>query len=109
MRELAEEHAELLSIVYQQSWLTREVPGHWKVASVILIRKKHQKEDPGNYRPVRLASAPDRVMEQIILSTITQHKHDNQGIRPSQNRLRKGGSSLTNLMFYDQVICLVDE
>ncbi|RMC17430.1 hypothetical protein DUI87_06012 [Hirundo rustica rustica] len=70
MRELAEEHAELLSIVYQQSWLTREVPGHWKVASVILIRKKHQKEDPGSYRPVRLTSVLCDIMEQIILRAI---------------------------------------
>jgi len=34
---------------------------------------------------------------------------DNQGIRPSQHGFMKGKSCLTSLIFYDQLICLVDE
>ncbi|RMB97731.1 hypothetical protein DUI87_25730 [Hirundo rustica rustica] len=34
MRELADEPAKLLSIIYQQSWLTGEVPGDRKLANV---------------------------------------------------------------------------
>ncbi|KAK4815294.1 hypothetical protein QYF61_026199 [Mycteria americana] len=90
-RELAEELAKPLSIIYQQSWLTGEVPDDWRLASVTPIYKKGWKEDPGNYRPVSLTSA-------------------NQGIRPSQHGLRKGRSCLTNLIsFYDKVTRLVDE
>ena len=49
-------------------------------------------------------------MEQIILSAVTQHVEDNQGIKPSQHGFRKGRSCLTNLIsFYDKVTCLVDE
>lgn len=48
-------------------------------------------------------------MEQITLSVITQHVQDNQGVRPSQNGFRKGGSCLTNLISYDKVTCLVVE
>ncbi|KAJ7416696.1 hypothetical protein BTVI_35041 [Pitangus sulphuratus] len=73
------------------------------------IHKKGWKEDPGNYRPFSLISVPRKVMEQIILSAITQHIQDNQGIRPSQHRFRKGRSCLTNLFSYDQETCLVDE
>ncbi|KFP07635.1 RNA-directed DNA polymerase from mobile element jockey, partial [Calypte anna] len=67
MREVAEELAKPLSIVYQQSWLTGEVPDDWKLASVTPIHRKGRKEDPGNYRPVSLTSVPGKVMEQIIL------------------------------------------
>ncbi|GAB0183127.1 hypothetical protein GRJ2_000778000 [Grus japonensis] len=52
LRELAEELAKPLSIIYQQSWLTGEVPDDWRLANVTPIYKKSQKEDPGNYRPV---------------------------------------------------------
>ncbi|KFW88624.1 hypothetical protein N305_04990, partial [Manacus vitellinus] len=76
MRELLEELAEPLSIIYQQSWLTGEVPDDWKLANVIPIHKKGCKEDPKNYRPVSLTSVPGKVMEQIILSAITQHLQD---------------------------------
>ncbi|KFW87481.1 RNA-directed DNA polymerase from mobile element jockey, partial [Manacus vitellinus] len=76
MRELAEELTKPLSIIYQQSWLTGEVPDDWKLANVTSIHKKGRKEDLGNYRPISLTSVSGKVMEQIILSAITQHLQD---------------------------------
>ncbi|KAK4828466.1 hypothetical protein QYF61_026691 [Mycteria americana] len=82
----------------------------WRLANVTPAYKKDQKEDPGNYRPVSLPSVPGKVMEQILLSAITQHIHDNQVIRPTQHGFMKGRSCLTNLIsFCDKVNCLVDE
>ncbi|KAK4810488.1 hypothetical protein QYF61_004268 [Mycteria americana] len=73
LKELAEELTKPLSIIYQQSWLTGEVPADWRLANVTPIFKKGRKEDPGNYRPVSLTSVPGKLMEQIILSAITRH------------------------------------
>jgi len=102
LRELAEELAKPLSIIYQQSWLTGEVPDDWRIANVTPIYKKGWKEYPGNYRPVSLTSVPGKVMERFILSALTGHVKDNQGNGPSQHGFMKGRSSLTNLIsFYD--------
>ncbi|KAK4818546.1 hypothetical protein QYF61_014489 [Mycteria americana] len=110
LRELAEVLTKPLSILYQQSWLTGEVPVDWRLANVTPIYKKGQKEHPGNYRPVSLTLVPGNVMEQIILSAITRHVRDMQVIRPSQHGFMKGWSCFTNLIsFYDKVTCLVDE
>ncbi|KAK4818318.1 LOW QUALITY PROTEIN: hypothetical protein QYF61_010780, partial [Mycteria americana] len=110
LKELADVLTKPLSIIYQQSWLTGEVPVDWRLANVTPIFKKGQKEDPGNYRPVSLTSVPGKLMEQIILSAITRHVEDNQGIKPSQHGFRKGRSCLTNLIsFYDKVTRLMDE
>ncbi|KAF1590602.1 UNVERIFIED_CONTAM: hypothetical protein FQV16_0005669, partial [Eudyptes robustus] len=110
LRELAEVLTKPLSTLYQQSWLTGQVPVDWRLANVTPIYKKGRKEDPGNYRPVSLTSVPGKVMEQIILSAITWHVQGNQAIRPSQHVFMKGRSCLTNLIsFYDKVTCLVDE
>ncbi|KFP84052.1 hypothetical protein N311_10882, partial [Apaloderma vittatum] len=68
----------LLSIIYQQSWLTGEVPADWKTANITSIYKKGKKDNPGNYRPVSLSSVPGKLMEQIILSSILQHMQDKQ-------------------------------
>ncbi|KFQ28047.1 hypothetical protein N332_10881, partial [Mesitornis unicolor] len=76
LRELAEP----LSIIYQQSWLTGEVPVDWRLANVTSIYKKGRKEDPGNYRPVSLTLVPGKVIEQIILSALTRHMQDNREI-----------------------------
>ncbi|KAK4819670.1 hypothetical protein QYF61_009779, partial [Mycteria americana] len=110
LKELADVLTKPLSIIYQQSWLTGEVPADWRLANVTPIFKKGRKEDPGNYRPVSLTSVPGKLMEQIILSAITWHVENNQGIKPSQHGFRKGRSCLTNLIsFYDKVTRLVDE
>ncbi|KAK4811142.1 LOW QUALITY PROTEIN: hypothetical protein QYF61_019773 [Mycteria americana] len=104
LRELAEVLTKPLSILYQQSWLTGEVPVDWRLAN------KGRKEDLGNYRPVSLTSVPGKLMEQIILSAITWHVEDNQVIRPSQHGFMKGRSCSTNLIsFYDKVTRFVDE
>ena len=62
-RELAEELVKPLSIIYQQSWLTGEVPDDWRIITVIPIYKKGWKEDPGHYRPVSLTLVLDKIME----------------------------------------------
>ncbi|KGL82453.1 RNA-directed DNA polymerase from mobile element jockey, partial [Tinamus guttatus] len=80
LRELAEVLAKPLSIIYQKSWSTGEVPDDWRLANETPIHKKCRMEDPGNYRPVSLTSVPGKVMEQIILRVNTQHVRDNQEI-----------------------------
>ncbi|PKU36355.1 rna-directed dna polymerase from mobile element jockey-like [Limosa lapponica baueri] len=71
LRELAGELTKPLSIIYQQSWSTGEVPGDWRVANVTPIYKKGQKENPGNYKTVSLTSVPGKIIERIILSELT--------------------------------------
>ncbi|KAK4828627.1 hypothetical protein QYF61_000275 [Mycteria americana] len=100
LRELVEVLTKPLSILYQQSWLTGEVPVDWRLANVMLTYKKGQKEDPGKYRPVSLTSVPGKVMEQFILSAITWQVQDKQVIRPSQHGFMKGRSRLTNLISF---------
>ncbi|PKU41317.1 rna-directed dna polymerase from mobile element jockey-like [Limosa lapponica baueri] len=104
LRKLVKVLTQPFFIIYQQSWLTGEVPADWHLANVMPISKKGQKEDPGNYRPASLTSVPGKVMEQIILHAITWHVQDNQVIRPSQHGFVKGKSCLTNLItLYDDV------
>jgi len=80
------------------------------LAIVTPIYKKGRKEDPGSYRPVSLTLVPGKIMQRFILSALTGHVQDNEGIRPSQHGYMKCRSCLTNLIsFYDQVTHLVDE
>ncbi|KFP94832.1 hypothetical protein N329_06578, partial [Haliaeetus albicilla] len=80
LRELAEVLPKPLSIIYQQSWSTGEVPDNWRLASVMPIYKKGWREDPGNYSPVSLTSVLGKIMEQFILIALTWHVQDSQAI-----------------------------
>ncbi|GAB0209633.1 mitochondrial enolase superfamily member 1 [Grus japonensis] len=110
LKELADITVGLLSIIYQGSWESGEVPADWKLANVIPIYKKGMREDPGNYRPVSLTSAPGKIMEKIVLGAIERHLKNNAIIRHSQHGFTKGKCCLTILTsFYDKVTLLVDE
>ncbi|KFV82583.1 hypothetical protein N308_13438, partial [Struthio camelus australis] len=76
LRELADIIARPLSIILERSWRTGEGPQDWEKANVTPVFKKGKKEDPGNYRPVRLTSIPGKVMEQLLLKVITKHLED---------------------------------
>ena len=61
LRELADVVAKTLSIIFWQSWLTGDFPVDWKLADVMPIFKKGQKDDPGSYRPIDITSYSGRL------------------------------------------------
>ena len=108
--ELADEIAEPLAAIFQNSLATGEVPHSWKVADIVPIYKKGKKSVPGNYRPVSLTSQIGKLLEKIIKDEITGHLSQYHLLNDTQHGFMRGRSCLTNLLTYmEGVTRMLDE
>lgn len=62
----------------------------WKKVNVTPIFSKGRKADSGKYRLVSLTLSPGKIIEQLILETISRHMKDKKIIRSSQHEFNKG-------------------
>ncbi|KAJ7407998.1 hypothetical protein WISP_123610 [Willisornis vidua] len=72
LKELADVVAKPLSMIFELSWESKEIPAEWKLENFVLICK----EDLGSNRPVSLTSVPGKVMEKIILGAVKKPHKD---------------------------------
>jgi len=73
LRELVDVIVRPLSIIFDRTWWLGKVPEDWKTANGTPIFKKDKKEDPGTYMPFSLISIPGKMVEQLILETVSRH------------------------------------
>ena len=52
--------------------------------------KKGKKEDLGNYTPITLTSDPGKVMEQLVLDTLSKQMEEKEVMRSSQHGFTRG-------------------
>ena len=99
-----------LSIIFNKSMSTGEVPGDWKLANVTPIYKKGSKNKPENYRPISLTSISCKLMESIIRDRVNSHLTRNLLINSSQHGFMKNKSCTTNLLeFLEKITTILDE
>ena len=98
LKELAEQLALPLSLVFTKSVKEGYLPYQWKRANVCPIFKKGNRSDPANYRPVSLTSIVCKIMERIISESIMEHTKANDLQCPQQHGFTSGKSTVTNLL-----------
>ena len=78
LKELCEEIAPIIQVIFERSIQTGKVPAEWCRAQVSPIFKKGGKTSAANYRPISLTCILCKVLEHIMASHLVKHfdKHD---------------------------------
>ena len=79
LRELREEIAPIIKVIFDRSLQTGKLPADWMTANVMPVFKKGDKSLAENYRPISLTCILCKVLEHILASNIIRHL-DGQGI-----------------------------
>ena len=93
-----------LSLLFQKSLKSMNVPSYWKSAHVMPLFKSGVHSDPLNYRPISLTSVCCKTFERIVVSKLTAYLEDNRLLSPHQFGFRSGRSVSDQLLYtYDYV------
>ena len=98
LKEVCNEIAHPLAIIFRKSMDEGEVPKGWKVAEVTAIFKKGSAADAGNYRPVSLTSIVCKIMESIIRNHTMAFMNKHNIIQEEQHGFRQGRSCVKQLL-----------
>ena len=79
LKELRDEIAPIIKVIFEKSLQTGKLPSEWVTANVMPVFKKGDKSLAANYRPISLICILCKVLEHILASNIVKHL-DAQGI-----------------------------
>ena len=98
LKETAAEIAPILSIIFQRSLDTCQLPSDWKLANVSPIYKKGERTKPSNYRPVSLTSVCCKLLEHVVHSHMMKHFDSHHILTDQQHGFRRNHSCETQLI-----------
>ena len=76
LKNCSETLAYPLSILFNLSYNTGYIPQEWKLANVVPVHKKDDKNKVTNYRPISLTSLVMKVFERILYDELLTHTID---------------------------------
>ena len=88
----------LFNLAYNTGYL----PSEWKLANVVPIHKKDDKNKVVNYRPISLTSLVMKVFERILYDELYSRTHEK--IDPRQHGFLKNKSCNSNLLTFTESI-----
>ena len=99
LKELAEILADPITTIYQKSLEQERIPKDWLSARVVpTYKKKGERYDCENYRPISITCILCKVMEHIVSSHIRKHLHINNILYPLQHGFRSKRSYESQLL-----------
>ena len=98
LKNLATSLAPALTMIFKASLSQSSLPSEWKIANIVPIFKKGNRNNPGNYRPVSLTCICSKLLEHIVYSHIFSHLSRYNILTEEQHGFRQFRSCETQLI-----------
>lgn len=89
----------VLTKLFNLSLETATVPTEWKMANIVPIYKKGDKQIVSNYRPISLLSVVSKIFEKIIFKHLFNHLRDNKLLSKLQSGFVPNDSTICQLVY----------
>ncbi len=96
LKECSSQLAPSLHRLFTKSLQLSQIPAEWKLANIVPLHKKGNREYVENYRPISLLSVVSKVLESCVLNHLSYHIHSN--INSAQYGFVNGKSSTAQLL-----------
>ena len=87
-----------LELIFQSFIKHGKLPNEWKMANVVPVHKKSDKQILENYRPVSLLPICGKVFERLIYNSLFEYFIQNDLISPYQSGFKPGDSCTNQLI-----------
>ena len=87
-----------LKIVFTNCLRRGLFPEIWKLANVVPVHKKNEKNLKRNYRPISLLPVFGKILEKLIYDSLYSHLESQELLSPNQSGFRPGDSTVNQLL-----------
>lgn len=98
LKHYAEPVCKYLFLIFSKSLKYCQVPSKWESAKILPIHKSGDSSCPSNYRPISIACTSCKILEHIILKSLTEYVEENAVLHSNQHGFRRGLSTVTQLV-----------
>ena len=95
-----------LAVLFNKIYEQKQIPEQWKVAKIIPLHKKGDKEDINNYRPISNLCSISKVFEKLLLKRFEEiEKENNMNLTgEEQHGFKKNRSTITASLILQSLI-----
>ena len=86
-----------LTLIFRFYLMNGAFPDTWKMANIIPVHKKEEKNMVKNYRPISLLPISAKVFEKLLFNSLFAHFHDNDLFTKYQSGFMPGDSCISQL------------
>ena len=104
LQNLPDDAIHTIHNLFIQMWITGKTPTSWKQSNTILLYKKDDSLDTGNYRPIALSNAIYKLWTSTITEVLSTYAEDHHMLSSSQEGFRKHKNTNRQLRNLLQVI-----